>query len=135
MQHDQFIGLVQDRARLSSRGQAEGAARATLETLGERIPDDLALNVAAQLPPEIGEHLRRAAREDGDGTGEPFGFDEFAHRVAEREHIDEPEAIYHSRVVFELLDQATTGAVMDRVRDALPEDLRPLIDSCSTGTL
>lgn len=135
MQHDQFIGLVQDRAHLSSRGQAEGATRATLETLGERIPDHLALHVAAQLPPEIGEHLRRSTREDGDGTGEHFGFDEFAHRVAEREHTAEPEAIYHSRVVLELVDQATTGAVMDRVRDALPEDLRPLIDSGSTGTL
>lgn len=133
MQHDHFIGLVQDRARLPSRGAAEGATRATLETLGERIPDHLAMHVAAQLPTEIGEHLRRSTSSSGEGTGEHFGFDEFAHRVAVREHTDEPNAIYHSRVVLELVDQATTGAVMDRVRDALPEDLRPLVDSGSTG--
>lgn len=135
MQHDQFIGQLQARAHLSSRGEAERAARATLETLGERITDQLAHKLASQLPPEIGEHLHRYSAPDGHGTGEHFGFNEFAHRVAEREHTAEPEAIYHSRVVLELVDQATTGAVMDRVRDVLPEDLRPLIDSGSTGTL
>jgi uncharacterized protein (DUF2267 family) len=39
MQHDEFIGQVQNRAKLPSRGEAEGATRATLETLGERIPE------------------------------------------------------------------------------------------------
>ncbi len=41
MQHDAFIGQVQARARLSSRGEAESATRATLETLGERMPEGL----------------------------------------------------------------------------------------------
>ncbi|GAB3661380.1 DUF2267 domain-containing protein [Glycomyces tarimensis] len=135
MRHDQFIGYVQDRAHLPSRGAAEGATRATLETLSERIPDHLADKVASQLPSELGEHLRRAMKPDKSGTGEHFGFDEFAHRVARREHSDEPTAIYHSRVVLELVDEATTGGVMERVRESLPEDLRPLIESGSTGDL
>jgi uncharacterized protein (DUF2267 family) len=50
MQHDQFIGQVQQRARLDSRGAAERASRATQETLGERIRDSLAENLSAQLP-------------------------------------------------------------------------------------
>jgi uncharacterized protein (DUF2267 family) len=33
MKHDEFIGQVQHRARLSSRGATERATRATLETL------------------------------------------------------------------------------------------------------
>jgi uncharacterized protein (DUF2267 family) len=55
MRHDEFIGEVQHRVKLPSRGDAERATRATLETLGERLgaPD----NHAAQLPPEIGRHL------------------------------------------------------------------------------
>jgi uncharacterized protein (DUF2267 family) len=56
MRHDEFIGQVQNRAKLPSRGDAEGATRATLETLGERIPENLAVNLASQLPQEIGEH-------------------------------------------------------------------------------
>lgn len=59
MKHDEFIGHVQHGARLASRGAAERATRAALETLRERVPDGLADNLAAQLPTEIGEHLRR----------------------------------------------------------------------------
>ena len=66
MEHDEFIGQVQARARLDSRGAAEQATRATLETLGERLSEGAAENLAAQLPHEIGEHLRRTAS----GTGE-----------------------------------------------------------------
>ena len=36
MDHDQFIGQVQYRARLVFRGDAERATRARLETLAER---------------------------------------------------------------------------------------------------
>jgi uncharacterized protein (DUF2267 family) len=37
MKHDEFIGQVQHRARLSSRGDAKRASWATLQTLGERL--------------------------------------------------------------------------------------------------
>ena len=57
MQHDEFIGEVQARARLSSRGDAERATRAVLETLGERLAGGQPHNLAAQLPEEIGRHL------------------------------------------------------------------------------
>ncbi len=50
MEHDEFIGQAQHRARLASRGEAERATRATLETLAERISDGAAQNLAAQLP-------------------------------------------------------------------------------------
>lgn len=49
MRHDKIIGQVQARAQLASRGEAEAATRATLETLGERIPPGAAENLAAQL--------------------------------------------------------------------------------------
>ena len=47
MKHDEFIGHVQHGARLASRGAAERATRAALETLRERVPDGLADNLAA----------------------------------------------------------------------------------------
>ena len=53
MKHDEFIGQVQHRARLSSRGEAERATRATLETLAERLAGGEEQDLAAQLPAEF----------------------------------------------------------------------------------
>lgn len=135
MQHDRFIGQVQARAQLDSRGAAEAVTRATLETLGERIPEHLAENLAAQLPTEIGEHLRRTVLSGGVDTGERFGLDEFAERVSLRCGEPEPQAIYSARVVLEVVREATTGGIVGSVRDSLPEDLRRLVDAGSSGPL
>jgi uncharacterized protein (DUF2267 family) len=53
MDYDRLIGLVQNRARLTATGDAVSAIRATLETLAERIGQDEARHLAAQLPREI----------------------------------------------------------------------------------
>lgn len=135
MQYDEFIGHVQNRARLSSRGEAETAVRATLETLGERIPEGLADNIAAQLPREAGEHLRRTITMGGAGTGERFDRNEFIQRVASRGSTEEPQAAYWARAVLEVLGEATEGGILDKVRNALPDDVRTLIDAGSTGSL
>ncbi len=135
MQHDAFIGQVQARAHLPSRGAAEGATRATLETLGERIPEQLADHVAAQLPSEIGVSLRRTEVLSGAGTGERFDLNEFIQRVAARAGMDESGAAYSCRVVLEVMREATQGGVMDKVRDALPEQLRELVDAGSSGEM
>src|ERR687895_61986 len=103
MQHDQFIGQVQARARLSSRGEAERATRSVLETLGERIPEGLADNLAAQLPTEVGEHLRRTEVYGGYGTGERFDKEEFVARVCDRSGFDAPQAAFAARVVCEVV--------------------------------
>lgn len=132
MQHDEFIGQVQHRARLDSRGAAEAATRATLETLGERIPDGLADNLAAQLPPEIGENLRRTVTSVQSGTGEQFDRQQFVHRVAEAEKVDEMAAAYHARVVMEVVGEATEGQIVGRVYDALPADIAQLVSAGST---
>ncbi|POM27085.1 hypothetical protein BTM25_14940 [Actinomadura rubteroloni] len=133
MQHDKLIGQVQARARLASRGEAETACRATLETLGERVPEGVADHLAAQLPREIGENLRRTEVFGGAGTGERFDRHDFVERVAQRAHVDEPRAAYLARVVFETVGEATQGGVMDKVAAAVPDDIRQLITAGSTG--
>lgn len=132
MKHDEFIGQVQDRARLSSRGDAERATRATLETLAERMADGAAQNLAAQLPHEIGEHLRRQAQQQ-EGTGERLSVDEFLDRVTEREGVDKPEAVFHARVVMEVTDEATTGGLMPKVREQFPGEFDRLFEAGSSG--
>jgi uncharacterized protein (DUF2267 family) len=133
MQHDEFIGHVQDRAHLSSRGDAERACRATLETLGERVPEGLADNLAAQLPHEIGEHLRRTEVFQGQGTGERFGRRDFIARVAERAGVREQQAAFIIRAVTEVVDEATQGGVMSKLTESLPGDIRELVTAGSTG--
>ncbi|WP_219507308.1 DUF2267 domain-containing protein [Nonomuraea ceibae] len=135
MRHDEFIGQVQARAHLGGRDKAERASRATLETLGERVPEGLADKLAAQLPHEIGENLRRTEVYGGLGTGEHFGRHEFVQRVAARAGVDEPRALYLARVVLEVTGQATQGGIMNKVRDSLPEDLRDLVTSGSRGAI
>ncbi|GAA3724521.1 uncharacterized protein (DUF2267 family) [Spinactinospora alkalitolerans] len=133
MKHDEFIGQVQARAHLDSRGAAEAATRATLETLAERINPDLADDLAAQLPVEIGEHLRRVTSAADVIPAQRFGQDEFISRVTERAHTDDPKSAYLIRVLFEVMDEATTGGIMDRIRQSLPDDLRQLTAAGSTG--
>lgn len=134
MDHGEFIGQVQHRARLGSRGEAERATRATLETLAERIADGAAQNLAAQLPNEIGEHLRRNATQQA-GAGEQFSLDDFFERVTEREGIDQSDSVFHARVVLEVTDEATTGGLMTKVREQFPAEFDRLFEAGSTGRM
>lgn len=79
MHYDEFIGRVQNRARLASSGDAVRAIRATLEVLGERLFGGEAQDLAAQLPPEVAQYLT------ADGGSESFGLQQFFRRVSERE--------------------------------------------------
>ncbi|MER6145233.1 DUF2267 domain-containing protein [Streptomyces sparsogenes] len=135
MRHDEFIGQVQARARLDSRGAAESATRATLETLAERIPAGLADNLAAQLPHEIGEHLRRVeAAPEISATGVRMSRQEFFDRVAQREDKDVPKAVHDARSVIEVVDEAVQGNLTDRIRQSLDEELSQILFAGSTGT-
>lgn len=135
MQHDEFIGQVQQRARLGTRGDAERATRATLETLAERIPAGLADNLAAQLPHEVGEHIRRVEAAPDVPDTERFGRDEFITRVAERSGggVDYPQAAFWARAVMDVVRDATGGAVLQKVYQSLPGELRGFVAAGSTG--
>lgn len=129
MDYDTFIGEVQNRARLSSREEALSVSRATLETLGVRVQQGDAENLAAQLPDELARHLTEA-----EGV-ESFGPEEFVDRVAEREELDPEDdrgdLVHHVRTVFDVLDAAASKGAMDDVRAQLSEeydDLFELVD-------
>lgn len=131
MDHDSFIGQVQNRAELASRGAALSATRATLQTLGERIQEGEATNLAAQLPDELGRFLEEHA-----DTTESFDFGEFISRVAERDEnlgdsgIDDDlsAAALHARAVVDVLDEAVTEGQIEDIRDQLPEDYGDLFE-------
>jgi uncharacterized protein (DUF2267 family) len=135
MQHDEFIGQVQARARVESRGKAEAITRASLETLAERIQAPLAIKLAAQLPHEVGEHLRRVSyAPDEPITGVRMSRQEFFDRVAQRASLDPPKAAHAARSVIEVVDEATEGTQLDKIRESLDEELAQILFAGSTGT-
>ncbi|PSB15627.1 DUF2267 domain-containing protein [filamentous cyanobacterium CCP2] len=122
MKHDEFIGQVQHRARLASRGDAEVATRATLETLAERLAGNEPHNAAAQLPEGLAAYLTH----DYAGMGDAFSVNEFFERVSQRERVDLPQAVYHARVVLEVMGEAVSQGEMDDIRAQLPNEYDPL---------
>lgn len=135
MQHDAFIGQVQARARLDSRGSAETVTRASLETLAERVPASVAEKLAAQLPWEIGEHLRRVTHAaDEPRTGVRMSRHEFFERVAERAHTGFPKAVHDCRCVIEVANEATNGTLAAKIRPALDDELAGVLFSGSKGS-
>ena len=133
MTHDEFVGQVQARARLGSRGAAEAAIRATLETLAERLDAGASENLSAQLPHEIAHHLRGYHAIAFDR----MSLDDFFKRVREREmeSVDLPEAVYHVRVVMEVLREAVSAGEIDKIRRTLPAEFRPIFESGSAGNM
>ncbi len=129
MRFEQFVGQVQNRARLGSEGEALRAIHATLETLGERLYGGEAHNLAAQLPQEIGQYLEQAV------VNESFDLDEFFKRVALREGIDLPDSVYHARVVIDMLKEAVSPGIIAKVLDQLPDEYDRLFEVGAQGKL
>jgi uncharacterized protein (DUF2267 family) len=119
MNHDEFVGHVQHQAHLPSRGDAETIIRATLETLGERLQSESAAHIAAQLPPELGRHLRNRSFEH-------LSLRDFNERVAEREHHDVEKASFHARCVMDTLGAAIAPGSVQKIRKQLPEEFQSL---------
>jgi len=117
MDFDEFVGEVQHRLELPGTGEAVRAVRATLTTLGERIPADDAADLASALPMEVSWYLVGAPRRHG----ERFDWAEFVARVSEIEHADRATAAYHARVIVDLVGTLVAPADFQQLRDQLPE--------------
>jgi uncharacterized protein (DUF2267 family) len=105
VKYDEFIKEVQTRGHMESRQEAEKATQATFRTLAERLAGDEPRNLASQLPPELAQHLPY----EGEETSNPFSLEEFLKRVNEKDGgVDQPRAVYHARVVMEVLQEAVT---------------------------
>jgi uncharacterized protein (DUF2267 family) len=117
MNFDEFTGTIQHRLELPGTGEAVRAIRATLMTLGERIPAGAAEDLAASLPMEIRWYLTGAVAEHG----QRFDWQEFVSRVSETENADPADAAYHARVVVDLVHSQVPPSDFQQLRDQLPE--------------
>jgi uncharacterized protein (DUF2267 family) len=117
MNFDEFTGEIQHRLELPGTGETVRTIRATLMTLGQRIPEGNAEDLAASLPMEIRWYLTGAVHEHG----QRFNWSEFVERVSETESADPADAAYHARVVVDLVATAVPESDFQQLRDQLPE--------------
>lgn len=132
MQHDEFIGRVQHRARLPSRGDAERTTMAVLQTLAERLAGGAGENLASELPPHLATYVLLG---DEAEEPEPMTLDAFFARVAERSGVDLHEAVHHARAVLDVLGEAVSEGQMRKIRAQLPGEWDPLFDAGSGGEM
>ena len=117
MNFDEFTGEIQHRLELPGTGETVRAIRATLMTLGQRLPEGNAEDLAASLPIEIKWYMTGAVREHG----QRFDWHEFVDRVSEIEEADPADAAYHARVVVDLVETLVPASDFRQLRDSLPE--------------
>jgi uncharacterized protein (DUF2267 family) len=132
MNFDEFTGQVQHHLELANTGETLRATRAVLTTLGERLQEGEATDLAGSLPLEIDRYLTAEV----DEHAQRFGLDEFMDRVSERARVERPEALYYGQVLVALVSEMVPGGEMQQVRDQLPDewdDLWELADE--TGSL
>lgn len=126
MNYSDFIGEVQHRLEMGTQGEAVRATRAVLETLGERLQEGEASDLAGPLPMEIDYYLESAHH------GQRFDYDEFVERVADRANLDRSDANHYGQIVVGLVSELVSRAEVEEVRAGLTtdyDDLFALIDA------
>lgn len=117
MNFDEFTGTIQHRLELPGTGEAVRTIRATLMTLGSRIPEGAAEDLAASLPMEVKWYMTGAVQEHG----QRFDWSEFVSCVSSIEGSDPADAAYHAQVVMDLVADVVPASDLQQLRDQLPE--------------
>jgi len=130
MQYDDFVGQVQNRAKLSSGGEAVKAIRATLDTLSRRLPADDVRKIEAQLPEEIAFYLQM-----GEETLDKIDLDQFFSEIQKKEDLGLNTSVFHCRAVMSVLCDALSPGEVEKLKRELPEEYAPLLESGAEGRL
>ncbi|RDI72305.1 DUF2267 domain-containing protein [Halopelagius longus] len=127
MQREELLDGVARRARLESHDEAEHAALATLQTLGEHISEGEAEDVAERLPDEY----EQTVTDRSDATPQEFSTEGFVRSVARRERGDVggEEARTHARAVFATLADAGLEDELQDARSQLPDEFDTLFET------
>lgn len=115
--HDAFAKAVADATGLTL-DDADRAIEATLVTLGERISEGEAEDLARHLPDSLASRIVQR------GPAQGFGADEFFRRVAEREGTDAGTAERHARAVVAAMARREGRKELHDMLSQLPRELR-----------
>jgi uncharacterized protein (DUF849 family)/uncharacterized protein (DUF2267 family) len=119
--HERFLTTIREETGLD-RDRAERAAMATLVTLGERLGEERAQELAEDLPGRLATWLA-----DAPELAERFHVEAFVRRVAEREEGDLETASRHARAVLRAFARVAPAHEVDDLVDALPREFEPLL--------
>ncbi len=128
MNYTDFVGQVQHRLEYAQFGQAVRATRAVLTTLGERLQEGEATDLASPLPMEIDRYLTEADH------GQRFDYDEFLDRVADREGVDRSDANYHAQQIVALVADIVPQGNIEKADAQLPAEFDPLFELIGTDS-
>ena len=126
MDHEAFTRTVAEAAGIDA-GAAERATEATLVTLGERISEGEAEDLARHLPDSLVPLIEQG------GEAVPFDADEFFRRVAEREEVDAAAAEQHARAVVAALGLREQARELHDMLSQLPRELRERLAAEAAG--
>jgi uncharacterized protein (DUF2267 family) len=122
MDHSEFTGEVQHRIDAATQGETLRSIRAVLTTLGERIQEGEATDVASNLPMEIDYYVLHA------DSGQRFDYAEFIDRVAERANVDEADAAYQAQAIVAMIAEVSPGGEIDDLQEGLPDEFADLFE-------
>lgn len=122
MDFKEFTGKVQDELELATQAEAVRASRAFLTTLSERLYPGEADDLAGSLPMEIDHYVISAS------SGQRFSRDEFIQRVADIEHVDEPDAFRHIQLMMKILGETVPPGELADIRDGLPDEFEDFFE-------
>ncbi|GAB3667087.1 DUF2267 domain-containing protein [Halopiger thermotolerans] len=113
MDRTALLERVGDRAAADADEEAaDDATRAVLRTLGERLSEDEARDLAAQLPGELSQHLTQGE------SGRRFSEEEFVSRIDQRMDTTklhgEEAATTVLGTILEAVDESERAAVVDQ---------------------
>ncbi|MCU4975804.1 DUF2267 domain-containing protein [Halobacteria archaeon AArc-m2/3/4] len=128
MKYNEFVGQVQHRLELAETGQAVRATRAVLTTLGERLHEGEATDLASPLPMEIDRYLTAAEH------GQRFDYQEFLDRIADREGVDRSDANYHAQQLLTVVAEVVPPGNLEKARNGLPEEYEKLFSLVDQAT-
>lgn len=111
---------------IDSTDAARDAIEATMRTLGERITDGQAADLALYLPREI-----RSPLVDVDERTADLSRDEFRDRIATRADIDADDATILICAVFDALRETAAETQLENVRTQLPDEYDPFFEYAS----
>ncbi|MGC1213035.1 MAG: DUF2267 domain-containing protein [Micromonospora sp.] len=123
MRFPRFVEAVSRRAELPTE-QAATIARATLQTLAERVTGTEAADLAAQLPDELSAYLATPAG----GPRATGGTVAFLHRVADRAGVDAAVAEVGVRAVLSTLRETVTVGEFEDLVAQLPKGFDAMVD-------
>ncbi len=116
MKYHEFLDYVATTTG-TDQARAEKTTRAFLEMLAQRLPNDEAEDLAAQLPEELKNSLHPTAPEV-----EKFSKDEFLTRFARLADLSNDQAPTMAKAVWQALEKSVTKGELDDVRSVLPEE-------------